>query len=260
MTDIENIKTTISEISSGIEDQVSIPVFYKYRYTFDKSTSLDEQISLAKNIIKLIKERYACDNRLTAGIEHFTKGKLETKPHLHVHFISKKNSNTIRKGLALEFNFIGRCQCCKAETIVNEDKFFRYPLKQQKNDTFRWGHAAGFTQDEKLIMVDVAYSIWIVSAEVAVEKLQKKIERNSEDRLFHVLDNLFSVDPPTTYYGVMSIAMRYYADNEPTFNYQTIVGYVDKYLILRGIIMITQYLKIKDCKDFSLPNAYAIAK
>lgn len=252
MTDIENIKTTISEISSGIDDQVSIPVFYKYRYTFDKDLLLENQITLAKSIIKLIKERYACDNRVTAGIEHFTKGKLDTKPHLHVHFISKKNSNTIRKGLALEFNFIGRCQCCKAEAIVNEDKFFRYPLKQQKNDTFRWGHASGFTQDEKLNMVEVAYGIWIVSAEVAVDKLQKKIERNSEDRVFHVLDNLFSISPPTTYYEVMSVAIKYYAEHEPTFSYSTITGYVDKYLIKTERISISKYLKIKKCEDFEL--------
>lgn len=252
MQDIENIKTTISEISSGLDDQVSIPVFYKYRYTFDKGSSIDEQISLSKLIIKLIKERYACDNRLTAGIEHFTKGKLETKPHLHVHFISKKNSNTIRKGLALEFNFIGRCQCCKAEAIVNEDKFFRYPLKQQKNDTFRWGHAAGFSQDEKLNMVEVAYGIWTVSAEVAIEKLEKKIARNSEDRVCQVLDNLFALDPPKTYFDVMKCALNYYAEHEETFSYSTISGYVDKYLIRNSKISIQKYLNIKKLEDFEL--------
>lgn len=251
MTDTEIIKMEITEITDGIADSVSIPVYYKYRYTFDNDSDLESQKKLARDILKIIRARYACDNRITLGIEHFTKGKLNTKPHLHIHFISKKTSNTIRKGLAQEFNFIGRCQCCKAEAIVNEDKFFNYPLKQQKNDTYRF-FLSSFTKEETANMIDVAYAIWMVSSEVAVNKLEKKIERNSEDRLFHVLDNLFISDPPTTYHEILRVALLYYANNEPTFNYTTIQGYVDKYLIKNEKISIQKYLKIKGSDDFDL--------
>lgn len=254
MTDTENIKMEIQEITDGLSDQVSLPVYYKYRYTFDKDTELEQQKKLARDILKVIQNRYACDTRYTLGIEHFTKGKLSTKPHLHIHFISKKTSNTIRKGLAQEFNFIGRCQCCKAEAIVNEEKFFNYPLKQQKNDTARFV-LSSFPKEETLKMIDVAYSIWMVSSEVAVNKLEKKIERNSEDRVFHVLDNYFNSVQPTdtlSYYDVLNVALNYYAHNEPTFNYSTIVGYVDKYLIKNGKLSIQKYLKMKNVVDFDL--------
>lgn len=187
---------------------------------------------------------------MTASIEHFTKGKLQTKPHIHIHFISKRPSNTIRKGIANHFEFIGRCQCCKPEPIVEITKFFKYPLKQQKNDT-KVAYHSTFHEEETKQMIDSAYDVWLTSGEVLVNKLEKKIERTSEDRLFNALDLQYSnTNPPSSYHEVLSTAILYYANYEQSFNYTTIVGYVDKYLISRKIISTTKYLNMKGTPDY----------
>lgn len=246
---VEDLSDTIEQIQS-LNDDLKLPVFYKYRYTFEKDLPVIEQKVLAKRIIDFIRERYACDKRLTAGIEHFTKGKLQTRPHLHVHFISKRPSNTIRKGLAQHFEFIGRCQCCKPEPLVNEDKFFKYPLKQQLHDT-KVAYWSTFSPNDTTKMVQSAYDLWLVSGEVLVNKLEKKMERTSEDRLFNALDILYQSDPPATYHALMSAALKYYAQNEQTFNYTTINGYVDKYLIQKDLISMSAYFKLKGTPDFT---------
>lgn len=253
MTDevIENMKLDIQEMNSNITTaKEGLCIYYKYRYTFPKDTEKDRQIIVAKDIINLIKKRYTCSPSVTAGIEHYTKGMVSAKPHLHVHFISKMPSNTIRKGLAQEFGFIGRCQGCIPEIIVNEDKFFRYPLKQQKGETKVFAYST-FPVDKSLIMIEVAHTMWIQSAEIAVGKLEKRIERTSEDRLFQYLNMTFET-PPTTYHEVLSAACLYYVHNEQTFNYMTVLGYVDKYLIKTGILSMAGYLKLKGTGDFTI--------
>lgn len=251
MSEMENIVMTITEMNDNLDDTRDLPVYYKYRYTFDKDTDVEAQKKRATEMIKVIKERYMCSPLYTAGIEHYTKGMVSCKPHLHIHFISKKSSNTIRKGLALEFNLIGRCQACKAEVIVDEDKFFRYPLKQQKNNTYIkcW---SSFPKEESQMMIDVAYACWIQAAEIAVGKLEKKVERTSEDRLFLRLDKYFELEDPKDYNSILKFALMYYAEHEPCFNYTTIVGYVDKYLIKHEKMSLDRYLLMKGASNFDL--------
>jgi len=253
MTDTENISLEIVEASENlILPKDTLPQYFKYRYTFPKDYSLEDQIKLARDIVALLKKRYTSDPRLTAGIEHYTKGMLGAKPHLHVHFISKHPSNTIRKGLAQEFRFIGRCQGCIPEVLVDEDKFFRYPLKQQKGETKRLCLFNQFTKEEILIMIDVAHAIWMQSAEVSIGKLEKKIERSSEDRLFQYLDRYFEIENPTTLTQVISTSVMYFVEHEPCFNFTTIQGYTEKYLLSRKKISIKKYLEIKGTQDFKL--------
>jgi len=100
----------------------NLPVYYKYRYTFDRDTqSLEHQISFSKSIITWIKKHYLLGDKITAGIEHYTKGMLPAKAHLHIHFVSRSKADTIRKGLSYNWpeSFVGRCQSCKAEVIVD---------------------------------------------------------------------------------------------------------------------------------------------
>lgn len=247
----ESIKLDIQEINKNlIEAKQQLPMFLKYRYTFPADYDKPAQIKLAKEIVRIIKERYMCSSTFTAGIEHYTKGMITAKPHLHVHFISKTPTNTIRKGLATEFNFIGRCQGCIPEVMVNEDKFFRYPFKQQKNETRVWIDSS-FDLDTIKTMIEIAYAAWIQSAEIAVGKLEAKILRTSEDRLFQVLDNLFLTEPKT-YNEVVTEACIYFAHHEQSFNYTTIIGYVDKYLIKYSKISTKKFLEMKGTIDFQL--------
>lgn len=245
---LEVVSSQILECSKLVTGE-TLPVFYKYRYTFPKKcTDIEEQKLIAKDIIKKINE-YVCDKRITAGIEYYTKGMMVTNPHLHVHFVSKISSDTIRKALSrLECStmifdyplFTGRCQSCKAEVLVDEDKFFRYPLKQQSGETRKFALAVGYTNEVAKEMINIAYACWKQSAEVTIGKLEKKLERSSYDRLEQYLDGFVFATPN----DVLITALQYFAENEPCFCGTTIKGYSDKYSLLKHIISYSEYADI----------------
>lgn len=252
----ENIEVQITEISGNLATTHNHVAYYKYRYTFPKDDELEYQKTTASRMVKHIVEHFSLDGRYTAGIEHFTKGMQACKPHVHIHFLSKHKSDTIRKNMARTFEMIGRCQACIAEVLVDEDKFFRYPLKQQDGESRRWSSYSKelFTKEQVIAWRDVAYACWLQSAEVLVGKLEKKIERTTEDRLFHQLDRAYELDEECfkTYYEVLKYGLAYWAEHELTFNYSTICGYVDKYLLSRGKMSYDKYLEMKGAKNIDL--------
>lgn len=222
----ENI---ILEASNNLAKD-NLVVYYKYRYTFSKEEDdIETQKQKAKRIFDIIKKNFLADMRMTLGIEHYTKGMVNTKPHVHIHFISRHKSDTIRKHLARWFEMVGRVQACKAEVLVSEDKFFRYPLKQQKGDTFRYVLCQGFTKDEQTQMIEIANSCWRQAAEIAVGKLEKKIERSSKDRLFEYLDTIDFDN--ITEKKICLEAYKYYVENEPNFSYSVVDGYVHMWML-----------------------------
>lgn len=218
----------------------NLVVYYKYRYTFDKEeTDITSQKLKAQRLCQVIRDNFLADPRLTMGIEHYTKGMVTTKPHVHIHFLSRHKSDTIRKHLARYFDMIGRVQSCKAEVLVSEDKFFRYPLKQQKGDTFKYFKCFGFESEKQTEMVNVAYECWKQAAEIAVGKLEKKIERSSKDRLFDYLDSLHfdSVSEKQ----ICIAAYQYYVENEPNFSYSVVDGYVHMWMLQNKYVSYSEF-------------------
>lgn len=210
-----------------------LPVFYKYRFTYPDDTDKPTQIAKANQLAAEIRARYCNhDDRMTVGVEHYTKGMVPAKPHCHIHFVSKASADTIRSHLRTKFEIIGRAQCCKAETLVVEDKFWRYPLKQQSGASSVYSRAYGFTDEEVKNMTDVAYACWRQAAEIAVRKEEARQERSSKDRLWSYLDTQ-SLDGVR---DAMIKAYIYYADHEDSFNTTTVRGYVLMYLMKRGIV------------------------
>lgn len=228
---MDNIKLSIEEANENISKTQPL-LHMKYRYTFPDNkdwTDLQDRINRFRNIFQYIKSHYANTSQMTGGLEEYTKGMRLTKPHIHIHFMSKSTGGAITKALAREFDMIGRCQSCKAEIIVDDNKFWRYPLKQQKNDTKKHLLVIGFSQEEVKNMLDVAYDCWIQAAQVAVGKLEKKIERTSKDRLFQYFDTL-----PFVYKSKKQsyiLAYEYFTEHEDTVCVKTIDGYVNLYLL-----------------------------
>lgn len=236
----DNIILAMSEnLSEG-----NLPVYYKYRYTFKPKTELNEQIEFGKRILKYIKNQFALGDKITAGIEHYTKGMLQTKPHIHIHFMSRTKGDTIRKALTRQWpeEYIGRCQSCKAEVLVDESKFWRYPLKQQMNDSKVFGVVMGFDDSEKQIMVETAYACWKQSAEILIGKLEKKEEKSSRERLFSYLD--LNRESLNTLAKVHIEAYKYFVENENILNVPTVDGYINIWLLKNQIISYTDFLKI----------------
>lgn len=240
----DEIEECLSEINENlICAKKNLPVYYKYRFTFPDNTCDEQQQETFGALFKHIKEKWLWGDKMTGGIEHFTKGMMATRPHCHIHFVSKYPSDTIRKGLARAFDIIGRRQCCKAETIVDSEKFFRYPFKQQKNETKRGLKFVGFEKDEATNMRDVAYACWIQGAEILVNKLEKKVERNAKDRLFHFLDENF--DKTEEYDNPIIIARckayEYFRDHEDTLCVKTVDGYVNIWCLKNNLMSIEDF-------------------
>ena len=252
---MDNIEFSISELvedspipltkSSVIRKELSLfslPVYYKYRFTFQPDDSIDYQKAQVRNIINGMKKQdYILDNKYIASIEHYSVGMSSAKPHTHIHFMSRAKSDTIRKQLAREFEMIGRVQCCKAEINVDEAKFWRYPLKQQQGPSKVYTLYEGFTKEEITRMCDIAYEMWKVSAEVSCAKREKVEENNTlKDRLFIYLDTL----SPKTRYDVISAALMYYVEKENhPVNNQTIDGYVNLYMLQKKMVSYDTYIK-----------------
>ena len=253
---MDNIELSITEIndedspipltiSSVIRKELSlftVPVYYKYRFTFQPDDSIDYQKVQVKNILNSMKKQdYIIDNKFVVGIEHYSVGMSSAKPHVHIHFTSRAKSDTIRKQLAREFEMIGRVQCCKAEVNVDEAKFWRYPLKQQQGSSKIFMTYGGFEKEEIIRMCDIAYEMWKVAAEVSVAKREKVEETNTlKDRLFIYLDTL----SPKTRYDVISAALMYYVEKENhPVNNQTIDGYVNLYMLQKKMVSYDTYIK-----------------
>lgn len=227
----------------------NLPTFYKYRYTFHKTEQdLGDQKTKFRLIYNFIKSHYLIGDKIVGGIEHYTKGMIKTKPHIHIHFVSKSKADTIRKGLMREYDMIGRCQSCKAEVCVDESKFWRYPLKQQSGETKIGVLISGFSQEEAKNMVEVAYACWKMSAEIAIGKVEKKLERSSKDRLFAYLDTQSYFEEINK--GLVSlkqsyiIGYKYYVENEDTFCVKTVEGYINSYLLQKNLISYEEFYEL----------------
>lgn len=226
--------------ASATLSQDKLPVYYKYRYTFSKEEQeVEKQIAKLKHIMKYIRDNYLLGDKMTAGIEHYTKGMLPTKAHCHIHFISRFPSDTIRKGIMRRFDLIGRCQSCKAEVIVDIDKFWRYPLKQQMNETKVVAICLGMTAEEQDIQTSVAYECWKCAAQVTICKLEKKAEKSTRDRLFVFLDTL-ELDNE---YDIVKASYKYFVQHEEIFNPTTVNNYIYIYLLEKEIVTYEQFIK-----------------
>jgi hypothetical protein len=236
------IPLTKTSVIRGELARYTVPVYYKYRFTFQPDDSLDYQKAQVRNIIREMKKQdYILGNRYIASIEHYSVGMSSAKPHTHIHFMSRAKSDTIRKQLAREFEMIGRVQCCKAEVNVDEAKFWRYPLKQQQGPSKIYTLFEGFEQQEINRMCDIAYEMWKVAAEVSVAKRERVEETNTlKDRLFIYLDTLTLI----TRYDVISAALMYYVEKENhPVNNQTIDGYVNLYMLQKKMVSYENYIK-----------------
>lgn len=232
------IELEIQEMNDNLSKDC-LPVYYKYRYTFtsDEDT-IQKQIEMTKRLLMWIKDHYLLGDKIVAGVEHYTKGMLPAKPHVHIHFMSRKSSDTIRKGIAHRFDLIGKCQSCKPEVLVDEAKFWRYPLKQQQGDTEKYYNVKGFDADETKNMIEISYACWKQSAEILVNKLEKKLERSTKDRLFTYLDTLSEKSEKT----LVRAAYEYYVENEDTFNVTTVNGYIHIYLLKNKIVSYQDFI------------------
>jgi len=217
-------------------------IYYKFRYTFNQfsdsrtdnvPTSLGEQKRHLGYLISNLK-KFIIGDKFIAGIEHFKSGMEDAKPHVHIHFVSRTKKDTIVKSLKRnsgECLFQGNRQYSLGiEVNVNEDKFFRYPLKQQKGDTYKCVQYGNYFTKEKVIeMALEAHAVWITACEINVKKKEKKEDNDQlSDRLFNYLNKQIL----DTDLSIKINIQKFYIDEEKKpFNKATALGYFYNYKI-----------------------------
>jgi len=215
-------------------------IYYKFRYTFaeDVQGDLHCQKLQSKRIIKLL-SRFMIGDRYTAGIEWFKSGMHDVKHHLHVHFMSRTKKDTIVKALKradkdddVKLYHGNRCYALCVDIIVQLDKFWRYPYKQQNGSSRKAWFVRGFTKDEVMIMRDVAFACWITASEIANKKMEKKEDTDQlSSRLYAHLDKM---DTTTDIKIKIGIQQFYIEVEDRPFNRTTALGYFYNYKIMRN--------------------------
>lgn len=237
MNNIQFIIEDYDEVDPKTFEKIQLSeadIYYKFRYTFsDDYPTLDHQKVCTRDIVKRLKP-YFSSEYYTAGIEHFSEGMKDAKPHVHIHFVSRTKKDTIVKKLKRSTSdFEGnRCYSLKAEIIVDKEKFYRYPLKQQKGQTQRYAMAGGFGPNDTMMMKDVAYGCWLTASEIANKKIEKKEDADQlVDRLFVYLDKCGQLDTDTQI--KIKIQQFYIEEEKKPFNKTTALGYFYNYKITR---------------------------
>lgn len=214
-------------------------IYYKFRYTFLDDIDFREEKSCVKLILGFLKKFILCD-KFTLGIEYFKSGMEDAKHHVHIHFVSRTKKDTIVKSLKrasakedLDLFHSNRCYSLGVEVNVNEDKFFRYPLKQQKGDTYKFVLYGNFITKDRLVQLrDEAYAVWITACEIQNKKKEKKEDSDQlSDRLFCYLDKIDNLD--TDLKIKVGIQTFYIEEEKKPFNKATALGYFYNYKITR---------------------------
>lgn len=243
----ENMKLIIEDSSDDEEpsqiEKIQLSqcdIYYKFRYTFaEDAETLNEQKTIVKLILGYLR-RYIIGDKFTLGIEYFKAGMESAKPHVHIHFVSRTKKDTIVKHLkrsskADELNLFhgNRCYALGIEVNVKEDKFFQYPLKQQKEDTFRYILFGNFITKERCMQLrDMAYAIWITACEIQNAKKEKKEDNDQlSERLYEFLDRKDNLD--TDLKIKIAIQTFYIEEEKKPFNKTTALGYFYNYKITR---------------------------
>ena len=224
--------------------------YFDFRLTLDEDVYEDNprKYKIYQDITRawydwLIERNYIAD-RATAGFEVLGKNGDNVKPHFHIRMSSYANQSAVRKAIREKFRK-DYDQDLKGNHMYmfkiiadpdHEQKFFRYPLKQQEGKALI---GKGFTQDQLKEMCIGAVANYKTTCEVN-QKKQERHEHN--DTLYDRLEQFLDKNGCT-----LENILRFYVEEErKPINDQTVVGYFNLYRLRRQIITYTEYsLKIK---------------
>jgi inhibitor of KinA sporulation pathway (predicted exonuclease) len=224
-------------------------IHYKFRFTFteqDKAFEYEKELpkfkAISRNLVRKLLDTYRI-TKLTGGVETLNRAGDRTWCHLHLHFDAVENKETIarliKRYLADNYsqNVTGvKYFCLKPDVAKNIDEFMRYPLKQ----TFDKSLCYGYTDEELEIMHKVAQASYIKCQEINQAKLDKS---DNSDTLFERLCTYLKSTSNATKTLLLISATKFYVEENKPINRQTILGYVDNYMLREKIITYEDYWK-----------------
>lgn len=221
-------------------------IFYKFRFTFEGQDENhdyekdDKDFQFTTNwFIDQFQEYYL--GKMTSGIEFLNSKGQPTWAHLHIHFSSKTKKDTIWKQIKRKWaddgfgNIVGNKQYSfKVETYVNEEKFFRYPLKQGLQKSWKAPNGRttarqfGFTDQELELMYEKAHDCYLISQEVSNAKQDRKDEADS---LYDRLLEAYKKNPKNDEVEILAMIFQFYQDEKRSININTCKGYVNNIML-----------------------------
>ena len=176
-----------------------------------------------------------------------------TAPHIHCHFETSKNIETIRKALTRMWKEDGEMRtraslyCLKEEKDVQDmNFFFRYPLKQCGENYFHAfnKYPTDFNVEQQL---HDANEHWKMSCEVNCQKRKSLENRQSTyDKLVLYLESKTC----DTTNDVVSHAFDFYLQEKHAMNCATIHGYCLTYSCAAGLV--SKDIVLNKIKSFGL--------
>lgn len=225
-------------------------IHYKFRFTFteqDKSFEYEKELprfkAMSRNLVKKLLDTYRI-RKLTGGVETLNRSGDRTWCHVHIHFDAVENKETIARLIkrylseTYEQNVTGvKYFMLKPDVAKNIDEFMRYPLKQSLDEKLCFG----YTSEELEIMHKVAQSSYMKCQEVNQAKLDKS---DTSDTLFERLCIYLKKTCDTSEKTPLLIAAtQFYVEEKRPVNRNTILGYVDNYMLRENLITYEQYWK-----------------
>jgi len=239
-TEITNELLSQQSDSDSPLDNTLNPLYWDLRITFSDQTEkheyLDDKGKLKrwKYISVAVKEvllNYAYLGKITGGLEVRNKLGENTRAHVHFRFHSTTLKDTMVKPLkrilrdTYDLETTGNKHFYfKSSQEINNDKFFRYPLKQSYQPSL----SSGFAPSQLELMHKIAYDSYLITIQI---NQKKKDNKDPSDTLFERLceklksENLKELKP------TIVRTIQFYCDESRPLNRQTIVGYSQTYLV-----------------------------
>lgn len=249
---MENVVLENREESLGKTNSSVVPLLWlSLRITLD--TELADQSSyenkfFKKSVLKVVEEmsRYCPTGRMTWGLEFLNKLGEYTYPHMHIAFQTTEKKDSVARQLKrwwlsqyAEKLSGNKMYALKIDTNIDEERYFRYPLKEYDNLDLKLHRATpAFSLTELERMRGVANAQWKIGMEVANTKKDKREQSDTlYERMEHSLDKLEEISKVI----VMLAILDFYMNENRPINNNIMVGYGRLYLLKKGFLDKHQY-------------------
>jgi len=218
----------------------------KFRYTFKFHDILDDPDAIAamgviaQTFIEKIDPLY-----VTCGLEDLDKFGEKTHPHIHIHAVTHKKVDAIRKAVQKIFKEMeedrkGNClySLTEVKDILDENRLLRYPLKQSNRG---FGDIAVLMELYKL-PPDFEYNTQRTCAIEEWERLvavnRQKRERSLNPNTFEKFELFMEENNyvPTDVLDCCRYMDRFYMKEKSSMNRKTMGGYAVTYSRMIGLL------------------------
>lgn len=217
----------------------------KFRYTFKFHDILDEPgaVEAMGEIASTFIEKFDC-LYVTCGLEDLDKFGEKTHPHIHIHAVTHKKVDALRKAVnkifkEMEEDRKGNClySLTEVKDILDENRLLRYPLKQSRRG---FGDIAVLRELYKLpdnYEYDTQRECAIEEWERLVLVNRQKRERSLNPNTFEKFEEYMTEkDEVKTTAEVAGHIHDFYLKEKMSMNLKTMGGYVRTFSVQHGII------------------------